>query len=190
MDQTTVNTAQSLRSLYYVRSAVQPLWAIAVMMTSSTNPTAAGVLLILYPLWDVACTAYEIKTSSSPQTTQKINLVLGLATAAGIASTIFTHEAFAIATFGAWALAAGLLQLATGVLRRKQIGGQVAMILSGAQSTAAGAAFLLGGLALKVHVKDIAGYAIFGAVYFLIGAFFLGRKLAKDLSANPSPTLR
>ena len=53
------------------------------------------------------------------------------------------------------------------------------MILSGGQSSLAGVAFFLGGLWDKQHLKDVAGYAIFGAVYFLIGAILLTRKHSK-----------
>jgi len=179
MEQSTINSVRSLRSLYYVRFAIQLLWGGLVILATKASPTAAGVLLILYPLWDVGCTVFEIKNSNSSHGRQTINAVLGLVTAAGVASTIFKHEAFAVATFGGWAFAAGLLQLVAGLARRKQMGGQLAMILSGVQSMLAGAAFIQGGLATKIHVKDIAGYAIFGGVYFLFGAIFLGRSLAK-----------
>ena len=37
------------------------------------------------------------------------------------------------------------------------------MILSGAQSMIAGVAYFLGGLYDKRHIKDVGGYAIFGA---------------------------
>jgi hypothetical protein len=56
------------------------------------------------------------------------------------------------------------------------------MILSGAQSTAAGIAFVLGGLGGKLHTKDVGGYAIFGAVYFLIGGILLSRKLLRSVA--------
>ena len=82
-------------------------------------------------------------------------------------------------TFGAWAAAAGLAQLAVGIFRRKEFGGQWAMILSGLQSTAAGVAFILGALHGKTHIKDLGGYAIFGGVYFLIAGFLLHRKLSQ-----------
>ena len=55
------------------------------------------------------------------------------------------------------------------------------MILSGAQSTAAGIAFVLGGLGGKFHTKDMGGYAIFGAIYFLIGGILLSRKLSQGV---------
>jgi hypothetical protein len=43
----------------------------------------------------------------------------------------------------------------------------------------AGAAFGFGGLHGKFHAKDLGGYAIFGAVYFLIAGILLSRKLSK-----------
>jgi uncharacterized membrane protein HdeD (DUF308 family) len=160
----------------------QLLWAGAVISAALTQPSFASVLLIVYPLWDVACTLYDLSSSrptGSARTSQVINALLGTATAVGIAVTVFSKEATSIAIFGAWALGAGLLQLIAGLIRRKQLGGQWAMILSGAQSTAAGVAFVLGGLSGKLHAKDLGGYAIFGAIYFLIGGVLLSRKLSQ-----------
>jgi uncharacterized membrane protein HdeD (DUF308 family) len=99
-----------------------------------------------------------------------------------MALTVFSKPAYSIAIFGAWAFGAGLLQLVAGLVRRKQLGGQWAMILSGAQSTAAGIAFVLGGLGGKFHAKDMGGYAIFGAIYFLIGGILLSRKLSQGVT--------
>ncbi len=58
------------------------------------------------------------------------------------------------------------------------------MILSGAQSMLAGVAFFLGGLYDKRHIRDVGGYAIFGALYFLIGGILLTRKLSKPSTAE------
>jgi hypothetical protein len=179
MKTVNVESARSLRKLYFTRTIVQVLWAGSVIATAAAEPAIAGVLLILYPLWDVACTLFDLKTSAldgSARTSQIINAVLGTATAIGIAFTTFGQPAYAIGIFGAWAFGAGLLQLAAGLIRRKQLGGQWAMILSGLQSIAAGAALGLGGLQGKFHTKDLGGYAIFGAIYFLIGGILLSRK--------------
>jgi len=168
----------TLRNLYFTRTAVQLLWAVAVIATAAKNPTLGASLLILYPLWDVACTLYDLKTSkgSNSATTQYANAAVGVLVAIGIGLTGYSHPGYAVAIFGAWALLAGLLQLAVGILRRQRLGGQWAMILSGAQSTAAGVAFALGGLSGKFQIKDLGGYAIFGAVYFLVGGILLNRK--------------
>jgi hypothetical protein len=182
-------SGQTLRNLYFTRAAVQLLWAVVLMAIAPTYPVGAAALLVLYPLWDVACTLYDLKTSGpattpGARTTQSVNIAFGIATALGIALTAFSQSAYAVAIFGGWALAAGLLQLVVGVIRRQQLGGQWAMILSGAQSTLAGVAFILGGLGGKLHIKDLGGYAIFGALYFLIAGIFLHRKLAQQAKSG------
>ncbi|WP_158942054.1 DUF308 domain-containing protein [Granulicella sp. S190] len=176
--------AHSLRNLYFTRTAVQLLWAGIVIATAASNPALAAGLLILYPLWDVACTVYDLRSSarsnSGPPTAQYVNAALGILAAIGITLTAFKSPQQAVVTFGAWAFAAGLAQLAVGISRRKQMGGQWAMILSGLQSTAAGVAFTLGGLHDKTHIKDLGGYAVFGGVYFLIAGFLMHRKLSRS----------
>jgi hypothetical protein len=178
---------RSLRTLYFIRTLFQLIWAACILSTAITHPRWAAILLILYPLWDVACTLYDLKASEETaevRTSQITNAGFGFAAALGIAFTVFDHPAYAIAVFGAWALVTGLLQLGTGLIRRKQLGGQWAMIVSGAQSTAAGLAFTLGGLSGKFHTKDLGGYAVFGAVYFLIGGILLSRKLSQLSSSQ------
>jgi hypothetical protein len=177
----TLQTTRNLRNLSFTRTTVQIIWAAAVLASAAQNPTLAATLLILYPLWDVACTFYDLKTStgSNSATTQYANAAAGIITAAGIAFTAYSHPQYAVVIFGGWAFLAGLLQLVVGLLRKKQLGGQWAMILSGAQSLAAGVAFALGGLSGKLHIKDLGGYAVFGALYFLIAGILLSRKLPK-----------
>ncbi|GGH16728.1 hypothetical protein ESZ00_14765 [Silvibacterium dinghuense] len=182
MQNHSTESARSLRNLYFVRTVFQVIWAAAVLSTVRMQPQVASVLLIAYPLWDVACTLYDLRASrpaGSARTSQIVNALLGSAAALGIALTIFSKPAYSIAIFGAWAFGAGVLQLVAGLIRRKQLGGQWAMILSGAQSTAAGIAFVLGGLGGKLHTKDLGGYAIFGALYFMIGGILLSRKLSQ-----------
>jgi hypothetical protein len=172
---------RNLRNLYFIRTIVQIIWAISVLAVAAENPTLGVSLLILYPLWDVACTLYDLKTSagSNSATTQYVNAAVGTITAAGVGFTGYSHPQYAVAIFGGWAFAAGLLQLVVGVLRRGELGGQWAMILSGAQSLAAGVFFILGGLSGKKHIKDLGGYAVFGAIYFLLGGILLARKSSK-----------
>jgi hypothetical protein len=186
---TSIDPLQTrLRNLYITRTVVQLLWAGLVLVNAVSHPELAAGLLILYPLWDVACTVYDVRAStrslSGPPTAQYVNVALGILAAIGIAATVFKSPQQAVVAFGAWASAAGLAQLAVGLSRRKQMGGQWAMILSGLQSTAAGAAFILGGLHGKTHIKDLGGYAIFGGVYFLVAGFLLQRKLSRTLKVG------
>lgn len=190
MQATTLDSAKSLRNLYFVRTAFQVVWAATVILTAMQQPRIAAVLFIAYPLWDVACTIYDLNTysrSGSARTSQIINALLGVGAAIGIGITVFRQPIYAVAVFGVWAFGAGLLQLVAGLIRRKQLGGgQWAMILSGAQSMAAGVAYFLGGLFDKRHIKDVGGYALFGALYFLIGGFLLTRKLPKAATLGAS----
>ena len=179
MDTLSLDSTRSLRNLSFARTAFQVVWAASVITTAIKQPQIAAVLFLFYPLWDVACTVYDLKTSSkagSARNSQIINALLGVGAAVGIGLTVFHQPIYSVAVFGVWAFGAGLLQLVLGLIRRKQLGGQWAMILSGAQSMIAGVAFVLGGLYDKRHIKDVGGYAIFGALYFLISGILLTRK--------------
>jgi uncharacterized membrane protein HdeD (DUF308 family) len=189
MDTLSLDSTRSLRNLSFARTAFQVVWAASVITTAIKQPQIAAVLFLFYPLWDVACTVYDLKTSSkagSARNSQIINALLGVGAAVGIGLTVFHQPIYSVAVFGVWAFGAGLLQLVLGLIRRKQLGGQWAMILSGAQSMIAGVAFVLGGLYDKRHIKDVGGYAIFGALYFLISGILLTRKLSKSSTAEAS----
>lgn len=183
MEAVSFDSTRSLRNLYFVRTVFQVVWAASVITTAMKQPLAAAVLFLLYPLWDVACTVYDLNTfskSGSSRNSQIINAVLGVAAAIGIGLTVFQSPMYAVAIFGVWAFGAGVLQLAAGLIRRKQLGGgQWSMILSGAQSALAGVAFVVLGLHEKRHIKDVGGYAIFGALYFLVGGILLTRRLSR-----------
>jgi uncharacterized membrane protein HdeD (DUF308 family) len=184
MDSISLDSTRSLRNLYFVRTVFQVIWAAGVLTTTMKQPMLAAVLFLLYPLWDVACTVYDLNTfskSGSSRTSQIINAALGVATAVGIGLTVFHTPIYAIAIFGLWAFGAGVLQLVVGLLRRQELGGgQWSMILSGAQSALAGIFFIVLDLHDKKHIGDVGGYAIFGALYFLIGGILLTRKLSKS----------
>lgn len=190
MEASSLDSTRSLRNLYFVRTAFQVVWAASVLATAIKQPEVAAVLFLVYPLWDVACTVYDLRTfskSGASRNSQIINAVLGVAAAAGIGFTVFQSPVYAVAIFGLWAFGAGVLQLVVGLIRRKELGGgQWSMILSGAQSALAGVVFVVLGLKDKQHIKDVGGYAIFGALYFLIGGILLTRRLSRTstLKAN------
>jgi hypothetical protein len=188
MNTISIDSSRSLRNLYFVRTAFQVIWAASVITSAVKQPLIAAVLFFLYPLWDVACTIWDLNTSGpsgNARTSQIINALLGVGAAIGIGLTVFGHPIYSVVIFGAWAFGAGVLQLVVGRIRQKQSGGgQWAMILSGAQSAIAGIAFIVGGLADKRHIKDVGGYAVFGALYFLIGGILLARKISKASTAS------
>jgi hypothetical protein len=62
MDTISLDSTRSLRNLYFVRTAFQAVWAATVITTAIKQPLIAAVLFLLYPLWDVACTVYDLNS--------------------------------------------------------------------------------------------------------------------------------
>jgi uncharacterized membrane protein HdeD (DUF308 family) len=106
--------------------------------------------------------------------TQAFNTVVSSLTTVAVALGLAASRNAALAVFGVWAALSGLLQLATALRRWRRAGAQWLMILSGAQSAAAGAMFPRQASASELPgVTDIAPYAAFGAFYFLVSAAWL-----------------
>jgi uncharacterized membrane protein HdeD (DUF308 family) len=81
--------------------------------------------------------------------------------------------------WGVWAVLAGLVQLVV-ALRRRTLGGQWAMIASGTISTVAGISFFLQASVPHASLRNIAGYALLGGVFFLVSALRLSRSTSRS----------
>jgi len=182
MTQTTFNPPASargsvwLKRYYFARAAFSIVWVAAAIAVGTKMPGLAAVLLVVYPAWDATANLVDARRNGGLKQNSTLTLnvaVSGVTTAAvAIALAIGMHAVLGV--FGAWAIFAGLLQLATGVRRRKSYGAQWLMILSGAQSALAGGFFITRALGSAVPgVADVAPYAAFGAFYFLISALWL-----------------
>jgi hypothetical protein len=167
--------ARPLRTLYFVRAAFSLVWAgLLIAHVSLLTP----LLLLLYPTWDVAATFADLRASrqagygSNREATwpRYLNIVIGLATTVGVAIALPQGTPVVLLVFGAWAILTGLIQFGLGWFRRQTLGGQWPMILSGAQSAIAGITFMLLAHTPSLGIVNLAGYAIFGALYFLLAA--------------------
>ncbi len=163
-----------LRNYYFIRAAVAAAWVVAAFTVGKTS-LAATALLIAYPAWDAVANLFDISRNggAARNLPQTLNVaVSGLAAVAVAAASANMNAVLGV--FGAWAILAGLMQLATGVRRWKAFGAQWTMILSGAQSTLAGAFFISRSFGNGVpSIRDVAGYAAFGAFYFSLSALWL-----------------
>jgi len=170
-----IQTAQSLRNLYFLRTAFSILWIILLSASLRSSSGIATLLFIIYPLWDVLATWLDIKANPphAPKTPQYVNMVTGILTTIGAALALQYSIPAALIVFGIWAVVAGLIQLILGLSRRRQLGGQWAMILSGGQSMLAGTAFILLAHSPTMGINSLIGYAAFGAFYFLVTAIRL-----------------
>lgn len=172
-----VETASSLRRLYFLRAAFSVVWVILVSVFAKTNSSIASILFIIYPLWDFIATFLDIRANPSAPSRipQYTNAAISIITTLAVALALQKGIPGALIVFGAWAILTGLIQLILGVRRRKQLGGQWPMIISGGQSTLAGVFFIRMAHAPGTGINSLAGYAAFGAFYFLLSAIRLSK---------------
>ena len=181
MNQTTAADARHARWLkqyYFARAAFSAAWMLSAF-AAGAQTTAAALLLLAYPLWDALANLLDARRSGglAANRPQALNVIASLG--ATVAVTVPLGQALpdmhrVLALFGAWAIVSGVLQLATGVRRWKTAGAQWAMVLSGAQSALAGGYFIAqSSLAAEPSVATLAGYAGFGALYFLLSGLAL-----------------
>jgi uncharacterized membrane protein HdeD (DUF308 family) len=170
------DTVDALKRYYFLRAGVAAVWVAAAFTIGAANPLAAGILLVLYPAWDAFANARDAVANGGfrANVSQTVNLVASAATSLAVLIALRSGMPAVLTVFGAWAVLAGLLQLATGVRRWRAYGAQWAMILSGAQSALAGAFFIKQASGLVTpSITTIAPYAAFGAVYFLVAGVAL-----------------
>lgn len=175
------SNAAKLRNYYFLRAVVAAAWVAAAFSIGIKIPLIAAILLVAYPAWDALANLLDASGNGGlgRNRPQLLNIVVSAATAAAVLAVIGNMNAV-LGVFGAWAIFAGLLQLATGVRRWRTYGAQWAMILSGAQSALAGGFFIKQSLGSAMPgIADIAPYAAFGAFYFLVSALWLTFRPAK-----------
>ncbi|WP_329386146.1 hypothetical protein [Streptomyces sp. NBC_01716] len=187
MTQTTVTptlataTPSGLRSLHLIRVAFSLIWVALVFSTSAKlvsadEPTViAAVLLFVYPLWDAIATLLERRLAGTDSTdrVRTVNLGLGLAATAGMVVAAFSTIGTALLVFGVWALLAGALQLTVAIRRRRTVGAQWPMAISGGQSVLAGAGIAAMSASETSSLSTVAGYSAFGAFWFLVSVIAL-----------------
>ncbi|GAA2263944.1 membrane protein [Glycomyces scopariae] len=175
---TTAAAPAALRRLYFVRFGFALVWAAALALTAASLGPVSIALLLLYPLFDAAAAVVDFRTSDpeAPRALLGVNLTLSLATAAGLAFAVASGIPAALVTWGAWAIAAGVVQLVVAI-RRYRLGGQWAMILSGGLSTFAGTGFILMSSGDNASLSALAGYATVGGIFFLVSAVRLGSRV-------------
>jgi len=173
----TASVASSLRKLYFVRFGFAVVWALAIFSVGSSLSALAATLLVLYPLFDVASAIVDLRstrTSGSSVALLYANMALSLAAAVGLAIAATSGTPAVLTVWGAWSITAGLVQLVVGI-RRRALGGQWIMIISGVLSVLVGGAFIAMAAGAPASVASLGGYATLGGVFFLISALRLNR---------------
>ncbi|KAI0403469.1 hypothetical protein F4802DRAFT_599067 [Xylaria palmicola] len=175
-----------LKKYYFARVAFSSVWVAAAFTIGNTYSVVGAVLLVIYPLWDAAATLVDAQRSGglASNQAQAVNFLVSTVTTVLVVLALLISLHWVLGVYGAWAILSGLMQLASAVRRWKTAGAQWAQILSGAQSALAGGFFIFQATQPpEPSIKAIAGYAAFGAFYFLVSALWL---TAKGLRA-PKP---
>ena len=169
----SADTAGPLRRLYFVRFVFAAAWAGTFAAIGSKIDAGSVTLLILYPAFDVAAAIFDAR--STRDRALYVNIAISALAAAGLAFAAAGDIQDVLRAWGAWAIVAGLVQLYVALQRRRALGGQWAMILSGTISVIAGAGFI-GQAGSATSMKMLAGYAALGGIFFLISAVRLLRQ--------------
>jgi len=180
-----VEIANSLRKLYFTRATFSIIWVILVALFAKTSMGIASVLLIIYPAWDVVGTLLDIRANHGAvsKTPQYVNAVISGITTVAVGIALQHGVPYALIVFGTWAIGTGLIQLILGLRRRKFLGGQWPMIISGGQSMIGGTSFIILAHDPTKGITSLAGYAAFGAFYYLLTAFRMSKTINQPASA-------
>jgi uncharacterized membrane protein HdeD (DUF308 family) len=170
------STASALRRLYFVRAAFALVWAAVTIAAAKEIGPLTVALFVLYPLFDAGAAVYDLRSSRSAGSPAllRVNIAVSLLAAAGVGAACASGIPAVLRVWGAWAIVAGLVQLTVAVTRRR-LGGQWPMIVSGGLSVLAGGSFVVAAAADSPALTNAAGYAVPGALFFLVAAIRLGR---------------
>ena len=174
--------ASALRRLYFVRFGFALLWAVALFSTASSIGPVSATLLVIYPLFDVVAAVVDARSSRASRSAPGlyVNMAISGLAAVGLAFAVASGIPGVLRVWGAWAVTAGLVQLIVAV-RRRELGGQWAMIASGGISVLAGLSFLRQAGAPDPSLSSLAGYALLGGIFFLVSALRLRHNASRSL---------
>jgi uncharacterized membrane protein HdeD (DUF308 family) len=164
--------AATLRNLYFARFGFAVVWAALLFVIGSSLGPVTVALLVLYPVVDLVAAVVDARSSTTARATPVlyVNMALSLLAAVGLALAVGSGLPAVLRVWGAWAIAAGATQLIVAIGRRRELGGQWPMILSGAISLVAGTGFILQAATPTAALTGPAGYAVLGGVFFLVSA--------------------
>jgi uncharacterized membrane protein HdeD (DUF308 family) len=184
-----MNTTKTLQ-LFLTRGVIAIAWAAAFAAVAEDLTTGvtvgAGVLLVLYPLIDVAASLIEARSQrGSARRLLLAGAAVSAVAAAALATAATGSVADVLAVFGVWALLSGAAQLVVALRRRAQLGNQWPMLLAGVGSVGFGIAFVIASTGTDPMLSMLAIYAAGGGIDFVVQAWLLARR-RRRLAALPA----
>jgi hypothetical protein len=161
------------------RAAAAVLWAVVYLLalhgqrvlTSSDIPVLAGLLLAAYPMIDAVTSIFAWRLGPDRAGLRAGVVIDGLAIIGLLIATLGLHTQAVLIAFGAWALASGLLQLTRAWRDDRSRRAQLPLIISGGISAIASIFFAAMATQHVAQLSDLGGYAVLGAVFFLVWTF-------------------
>jgi uncharacterized membrane protein HdeD (DUF308 family) len=176
--------------LFLIRGLVAIAWAAVFAAVSDSLTTgvtvAAGILVVIYPLIDVAGSLIDARTQrGSARRLLLAGAAVSAVAAAALAVAATGSVANVLAVFGVWAFLSGAAQLVVALRRRAQLGKQLPLLLAGVGSVGFGIAFVMASTAADPMLTMLAFYAAGGGAEFVIQAWLLARR-RRHLAAVPA----
>ena len=167
--------------LFLIRGLVAIAWAavFAAVSDSVTNgvTVAAGILVVIYPLIDVAASLIDAQSQrGSARRLVLAGAAVSAVAAAALALAATGSVADVLAVFGVWALLSGAAQFVVALRRRAQFGHQWPMLLAGIGSVSFGIAFVVASTGTDPMLNKLAIYAAGGGIDFVVQAWLLARR--------------
>ncbi len=95
--------------MYLVRFAFAAVWAALLFATADTLGPLSATLLVIYPLFDVACAVVDVRSAAAdggPVRNLYLNVALSSLTTVGLALAATSGIPAVLRVWGAWAVTA------------------------------------------------------------------------------------
>jgi uncharacterized membrane protein HdeD (DUF308 family) len=159
--------------LYVIRGLVAIAWAAVFAAVSDSLTVAAGILVVIYPLIDVAASLLDARSQSgSARRVLLAGAAVSAVAAAALAVAATGSVADVLAVFGVWAIVSGVAQFVVAVRR----GSQWLMLLAGIGSVGFGSAFVIASTGSDPRLNMLVIYAAGGGIDFIVQAWLLARR--------------
>ena len=185
----SVQEATSAR-VFLTRGLVAIVWAAvfaaAAGSVTTTVPVGVGILLVLYPLIDVAGSLFDARAQRGFARQVLLgNALASTVAAAGLAVAATGTVADVLVVFGVWAAVSGAAQLVVALRRRAQFGNQWPLLLAGSFSVLAGVAYIMLAGSADPRLAPLVLSTATGGTEFIVQAYLLMRR-RRHLSAQPA----
>jgi len=167
--------------LFLIRGLVAIAWAAVFAAVSGSLTTgvtlAAGLLVVSYPLIDVAASLIDARSQhGSARRLLLAGAAVSAVAAAALAIAATRGVADVLAVFGGWAILSGAAQIVVALRRRAQLGNQWPMLFAGVGSVGFGIAYVIASTGTDPMLIMLAIYAAGGGIDFVVQAWLLARR--------------